>query len=70
MLAHRQGTTLNASVLARALEVSAQSVTRYIDLLPAQAGIHLPIQGILNPETRVRRHPVPPGVIRRVAGAL
>ena len=33
MLAHRQGTTLNASVLARALEVSAQSVTRYIDLL-------------------------------------
>ena len=33
MLAHRQGTTLNASVLARALEVSAQSVTRYVDLL-------------------------------------
>ena len=33
MLAHRQGTILNASVLARALEVSAQSVTRYIDLL-------------------------------------
>ena len=33
MLAHRQGTTLNASLLARALEVSAQSVTRYIDLL-------------------------------------
>ena len=33
MLAHRQGTMLNASVLARALEVSAQSVTRYIDLL-------------------------------------
>ena len=27
MLAHRQGTTLNASVLARALEASAQSVT-------------------------------------------
>ena len=35
MLAHRQGTTLNASGLARALEVSAQSVTRYIDLLSA-----------------------------------
>ena len=33
MLAHRQGTTLNVSVLARALEVSAQSVTRYVDLL-------------------------------------
>ena len=33
MLAHRQGTMLNASVLARALEVSAQSVTRYIGLL-------------------------------------
>ena len=33
MLAHRQGTTLNASALARALEISAQSVTRYIDLL-------------------------------------
>ena len=33
MLAHRQGTTLNASVLARALGVSAQSVTRCIDLL-------------------------------------
>ena len=33
MLAHRQGTMLNASVLARALEVSAQSVTRYVDLL-------------------------------------
>ena len=33
MLAHRQGTLLNASVLARALEVSTQSVNRYIDLL-------------------------------------
>jgi len=33
MIAHRQGTLLNASALARALEVSAQSVTRYIDLL-------------------------------------
>ena len=33
MLAHRQGTMLNASALAQALEVSAQSVTRYIDLL-------------------------------------
>ena len=33
MLAHRQGATLNASVLARSLEVSAQSVTRYVDLL-------------------------------------
>ena len=33
MLAHLQGTMLNASTLARALEVSAQSVTRYIDLL-------------------------------------
>ena len=33
MLAHRQGTMLNASVLARALGVSAQSVTRYVDLL-------------------------------------
>ena len=33
MLAHRQGTMLNASSLAQALEVSAQSVTRYIDLL-------------------------------------
>lgn len=33
MLAHRQGTLLNSSDLARALEVSTQSVTRYIDLL-------------------------------------
>ena len=33
MLAHSQGTLLNASVLARGLEVSVQSVTRYIDLL-------------------------------------
>lgn len=33
MLAHSQGTMLNASHLARALEISAQSVTRYIDLL-------------------------------------
>ena len=33
MLAHAQGTLLNASHMARALEVSAQSVTRYIDLL-------------------------------------
>lgn len=33
MLAHRQGTLLNASELARALEVSTQSVTRYIDLM-------------------------------------
>ena len=33
MLAHRQGTPLNASQIARALEVSTQSVTRYIDLL-------------------------------------
>ncbi|MGC1497064.1 MAG: ATP-binding protein [Sulfitobacter sp.] len=33
MLAHNQGTMLNASQLARALEISSQSVTRYIDLL-------------------------------------
>ena len=33
MLAHRQGALLNAAELARALEVSGQSVTRYIDLL-------------------------------------
>lgn len=33
MLAHRQGGLLNASVLARALEVSPQSVNRYVDLL-------------------------------------
>jgi predicted AAA+ superfamily ATPase len=33
MLAHRQGTLLNATELARSLEVSTQSVTRYIDLL-------------------------------------
>lgn len=33
MLAHRQGSLLNASDLARALEVSAQTVTRYLDLL-------------------------------------
>ena len=33
MIAHRQGTILNASELAKALETSAQSVTRYIDLL-------------------------------------
>ena len=33
MLAHRQGTMLNASALAKALEVSTQSVSRYIDLL-------------------------------------
>ncbi len=33
MLAHRQGSMLNASELARSLQVSTQSVTRYIDLL-------------------------------------
>jgi predicted AAA+ superfamily ATPase len=33
MLAHRQGSLLNASDLARSLEISTQSVTRYIDLL-------------------------------------
>ena len=33
MLAHRHGTILNASELSKSLEVSAQSVTRYIDLL-------------------------------------
>ena len=33
MLAHRQGTMLNASALGRALEISTQSVNRYIDLL-------------------------------------
>ena len=33
MLAHLQGHLLNASELARSLEVSTQSVTRYIDLL-------------------------------------
>ena len=33
MLAHRQGGILNASDLARSLEISAQSVNRYVDLL-------------------------------------
>ena len=33
MLAHRQGQLLNASGLAHALDVSPQSVTRYVDLL-------------------------------------
>ena len=33
MLAHNQGHVLNSSQLANALETSAQSVTRYIDLL-------------------------------------
>lgn len=33
MLAHCQGTLLNASQLARGLDISTQSVTRYIDLL-------------------------------------
>ncbi len=33
MLAHRQGSLLNASEFARALEVSSQTVTRYLDLL-------------------------------------
>lgn len=33
MLAHLQGSMLNASQVARALEVSVQSVTRYTDLL-------------------------------------
>lgn len=33
MIAHRQGTLLNASELAKSLEISTQSVTRYIDLL-------------------------------------
>lgn len=33
MIAHRQGTVLNASQLAKSLEISTQSVTRYIDLL-------------------------------------
>lgn len=33
MIAHRQGSMLKASDLAKSLEVSAQSITRYIDLL-------------------------------------
>jgi uncharacterized protein len=33
MLAHRQGSLLNASELGRSLAISTQSVTRYIDLL-------------------------------------
>ncbi len=33
MLAHRQGTMLKASELGRALEVSTQTITRYLDLL-------------------------------------
>ena len=33
MLAHSQGALLNASALARALEVSTQSIGRYVDLL-------------------------------------
>jgi predicted AAA+ superfamily ATPase len=33
MLAHNQGSLLNASNLASALSVSAQTITRYIDLL-------------------------------------
>ena len=33
MLAHNQGTLLNASRLASSLSISAQTVTRYIDLL-------------------------------------
>lgn len=33
MLSHKQGTLLNASDLGRALQISTQSVTRYIDLL-------------------------------------
>jgi predicted AAA+ superfamily ATPase len=33
MLAHSQGTLLNASQIGRSLETSTQSVTRYIDLL-------------------------------------
>lgn len=33
MLAHNQGTLLNASQLAKGLDISPQSVTRYIDLL-------------------------------------
>lgn len=33
MLAHRQGSILNASDIGRALELSTQTVTRYIDLL-------------------------------------
>lgn len=33
MLAHGQGTLLNASQLGRGLDVSTQSVTRYVDLL-------------------------------------
>ena len=37
MLAHRQGTTLNVSALARGLELGTQSVTRYIDLIGEDA---------------------------------
>lgn len=33
MLAHRQGTILNASVLARSLEVSSVTIGRYLDLM-------------------------------------
>ena len=35
--AHRQGTTLNVSALARGLELGTQSVTRYIDLIGEDA---------------------------------
>ena len=38
LLAHGQGSLLNASQLARSLEVSPQSVTRYVDLLCDQLG--------------------------------
>jgi len=37
MLAHRQGTTLNVSALARGLELGTQSLTRYIDLIGEDA---------------------------------
>lgn len=33
MLAHRQGTLLNASELGKSLQISAQTTTRYIDLM-------------------------------------
>ena len=37
----------------------ATTVTPAVSVIPAQAGIHRPIQGVMNPETRVIREGSP-----------
>src|SRR3546814_16109586 len=67
MLAHSQGGLLNASRLATSLGVSAQTVTRYIDLLAALLLVHrLPP----SPTTYVNRRGKQPQVYVRDKGRV